>query len=133
MSVDVEQRPCAAGCKRPGSDQLRAASHGAYCDRCYGRYANALTLAADLVEHVTSHITFAAVVEEPVDRSRDGSPTPFNLQAFHDANETYRRLVYWAGVWAENLGIKPPASTGRVWRDRSASRLGRPRRKRAGT
>lgn len=108
--------PCIRGCVRAGSDDLLPARHGLYCNRCYYQYVRALNLAVDVVEHVWSLVTFQGRSGDHVDSSRE-APVPFNLQAFHDANETFRRLAYWASVWAGRLGDTLPSTVGKVWRD----------------
>lgn len=118
-----EERPCIRGCIRKGTDEPLVARHGPYCNRCYYQYARALGVAAELVEHVVSLVSFQARSDDKVDGSRE-APMPFNLQAFHDANETYRRLAYWASVWSGRLNEPLPGTLGKVWRNRSGHIVG---------
>lgn len=114
---NIEQTPpCIRGCTRKGTDEPMPARHGEYCNRCFYQYLRALQLAADLVEHVASLISYQARTEDKVDTSRE-APVPFNLEAFNDANETYRRLAAWTEVWARHLGEPMPSTVGKVWRD----------------
>lgn len=116
MTGPEELAPCIRGCTRKGTEDLLPARHGAYCNRCYFQYVRALSIAADLVEFCVSQVSFQSRSDDKVDSSRD-APLPFNLQAFHDANETYRRLAYWARVWSGYLHEPLPSTAGRIWRD----------------
>lgn len=126
MSHDeIDEAPgCIRGCIRKGSDEPLRARHGPYCNRCYYQYLRALDVAAELVEHVTSLISYKARQDgDKVSTSRD-APVPFNLDAFHDANETYRRLLIAATVFAQHLRIPGPQIRGRVWRNHHGKVVG---------
>lgn len=119
-----EAAPCIRGCIRKGTDEPLPARHGPYCNRCFYQYVRALDIAAELVEHVTSLITYQARLDDDKVSTSGDAPVPFNLDAFHDANETFRRLAYWASVWAGYLGTTPPSTQGRVWRNSAGKIMG---------
>lgn len=122
--TDIEEvRYCIRGCTRKGTEAQLEARHGAYCNRCYWQYRRALEMAAELVEHCVSLVTFQSRTDDKVDTVND-DPVPFNLEAFHDANETYRRLTYWAGVWSGRLHEPLPSTAGKVWRNRAGKIMG---------
>lgn len=124
---DLEQirhiKPCANGCIRKGTEdsdqpQLLAARHGHFCNREYMRTHRALGMVAPIIEHV---ITLVAGIQskrsDGAQRTKGQPPLPLNVEAFNDANETYRWLVYWCAVWATRLNRVPPAPAAKAWRD----------------
>src|SRR5690606_34873442 len=54
------------------------------------------------------------------------APLPFNVQAFHDANEAYQRLVFWTGLWSGIIRRNAPGAARRAWRSSDGSIRGLP-------
>lgn len=122
--------PCYNECVRTEATEDQPASimgalHGNFCDREFHRVKAALSLAAPIVEHVVSLIGSKGDNDTKVDGSRE-APMPWNTQAFHDANETYRRLVYWCGLFASQMGVQAPAPALRAWRNDGGQVVGLP-------
>ena len=134
MTQIIAAFPCYNECVRvPATEDqpalLMTAVHGdpdkQFCDREFYRVTAALDLAPKVIEHVVSMAANQWGSDDRVDGSRE-APLPFNVQAFNDANETYRRLVYWGRVWADRLNAQAPGPAMRSWRNRSGEIVGLP-------
>lgn len=126
---EENQPPCINRCVKRGTENndeptLLIARHGAYCDKCHDKIDKALELAPNVVEHVVSLIESKGSAGEKVDGKADAAPLPFNAQAFDDANETYKALVYWSSECAAILGVQPPTPSVFAWRNRKGTIMG---------
>lgn len=125
------EKPCINGCIRKGTEdtaepELLVARHGQYCARCWGRIHGPLGEAPAVVEHVISMLTSGGQPDVKVDGKADQAPTPFNSQAFDDANETYKSLVYWSHIVAAAIRANPPSPARASWRTRDGRIVGLP-------
>lgn len=126
------ERPCANRCIVRGTEDndqptLRSARHGAYCDGCYSRVKKALNLAPALAEHVASRIHAKSSGDETrVKTSKVDAPLPFNEQAFHDVNDIYETLAYFARHFASQLHTNPPRPASHAWRNAAGAVKGLP-------
>jgi hypothetical protein len=103
-----EKRTCVRGCTRTDGS-LMEATHGDYCARCWGRVKSALSVTAELAQHLVGNaISSGGASDDRVDASRE-APVPFNQAAFDDASEVYSLLVYWVTVWADHLRTRVPS------------------------
>jgi hypothetical protein len=115
----LEARACYNECIRKGTENdeqpaLLTASHGYFCDKEWFAMKSALGMVAEVTEHVVSLIGSHATSDDNVQTTRE-APLPFNVQAFHDANETYSRMVYWAQLWARRIGRNAPNAAVNAW------------------
>lgn len=122
--------PCYTGCIIKGTEGSDApkpmgALHGNFCDREFYATRKALELAPLIVEHVLSLVDSKGSDGERVDSSRT-APLPLNEQAFNDANNIYQRLVYWARVFATQMGVQAPGPAVHAWRDMKGNIVGLP-------
>lgn len=95
--------------------EILPATHGWFSEPFFRRTRFALELAPGLVEHIASLRDVSGGAGERVDTSKD-APMPFNVQAWDDANEIYKSLVYWSVVFAGMLKLSPPSPARRSWR-----------------
>lgn len=79
-----------------------------------------------MVEHLLSMVTVMTGSEDGSQRVKGQPPLPFNVAAFNDANETYSRLVYWARMFADIMGVPAPLPALRAWVDILGSIRGLP-------
>jgi hypothetical protein len=133
-----ENRPCTRGCTfKPSAEgempKPRPAKHGNYCNSCYYNTDKALAQLGTLVEHILSMVGQKGGVDDEAQKLKGQPPLPFNLEAFNDANEMYSRLVYWAGILAGILEIRPPAPALHSWSDLTGSIRGLPAGVKPGT
>ena len=128
----TEQKPCTRGCTYPSMvedvapEPLPAMKNGLYCKRCYHTTYNALGILGNLVEHILSMVGSNGGQDDGSQRLKGQPPLPFNVEAFNDANETYSRLVYWARLLAEIMGLPAPAPAEHAWADLMGSIRGLP-------
>lgn len=122
--------PCYNECVRvPATDdqpaELMGALHGNFCDKEFHAVNKALEIAPGLVEHVVSMVDSRGQSEVRISGSRE-APMPFNTSAFNDANEVYQALVYFARVFAAQMGTQAPGPAMRAWRNLSGVIVGLP-------
>ena len=119
-------KPCARGCTKPDGRTPLAATHGAYCSRCWGRLDLALGQCAELALHLIGNaLRTGGGYADRVDSSRE-APVPFNQAAFDDANELYSVVVYWSTVWSAQTNVKTPEVAAGAWRNDRGTIIGLP-------
>jgi hypothetical protein len=102
------------------------ATHGNFSTPFFRRVKFALELTGGVVEHVVSlHTARGGKSDDNVQASKD-DPLPFNAQAWDDANEMYRRLVYWSLAFSEGLTVAAPGPARRAWRNNRGRVVGFP-------
>ena len=122
---DITYKECANGCKEKGTNKPLLARHGNFCNRDYRAAVAALRIAPELVAHMVSLKPFPSTATERVDTSRE-APAPGNEQAMNDSHETYRRLIYWAALWSNRMGVTAPGPAIGAWRDQVGHIVGFP-------
>lgn len=116
---------CENGCAR-GDGTPYLATHGRYCQRCWGRLDYPLSQAGDLATHMIGMVsTLGGASEDKITASKE-PPAPLNQAAFDDASELYSMLVYWCVVWAGHLEEQPPKVARGAWRRESGTIVGLP-------
>jgi len=118
-------RAVRSGTENDPNPEILPAVHGHFSEPFFRRTRFALELAPGLVAHIASLRDASGGSGERVQTSKE-SPLPFNVQAWDDANEVYKLLVYWSVVFAEAMRLAPPSPARRSWRARDDRIIGLP-------
>jgi|GEM_PF-1977155 len=103
------------GTENDPNPEILPAARGHFSEPFFRRTRFALELAPGLVQHIASLRDAAGGGAERVQTTKE-MPLPFNAQAWDDANEVYKNLVYWSVVFAGMLRLSPPSPARRSWR-----------------
>lgn len=101
------------------------ATHGHFSKPFFNRQKYALEILPGIVEHVVSLMVASGGSESDIQSTRE-IPVPFNAQAWDDANELYRLLVYWTGAFATTMRLQAPGPAKRAWRNDNGRVVGLP-------
>lgn len=103
------------GTESDPNPEILPAEHGHFSTPFFKKTRFALELAPGVVAHIVTMKVASGGAGERVQTTKE-APLPFNEQAWDDANEVYKLLMYWSVAFAGMLKMNPPAPARRAWR-----------------